>query len=223
MIVNIEGNIGAGKSTLATELCEELKRVTNKNVHLIKEPVEEWQNVGGENILKIFYEDMSRWGFTFEVNALLDAVANELRALSYSFDGDIVVMERSSFSVLKLFTKLLENDNYLKVVEAEILKKLGSTLSNFLFDCKNTIVFYLRVDPQVCYERIMKRSRQEEVGAVSLEYLQKLHNIHEQEITAGKVNGKLQVLDGNKSSWQINVEYEDSNMFLNLDISEKIM
>lgn len=37
---------------------------------------------------------------------------------------------------------------------------------------------YLQTDPKVCYQRLVKRNRSEEVG-VSLEYLELLHNKHE--------------------------------------------
>ena len=38
---------------------------------------------------------------------------------------------------------------------------------------------YLQTDPIICYKRLLKRNRQEEAG-VSLEYLQQLHDKHEQ-------------------------------------------
>lgn len=59
-IVSIEGNLGAGKSTLLSFL----------NVKTIKEPVEEWSNVAGANILERYYNDPKRWAFTFQLNAL---------------------------------------------------------------------------------------------------------------------------------------------------------
>jgi len=59
-IVSIEGNLGAGKSTLLSFL----------KVKTIKEPVEEWSNVAGTNILERYYNDAKRWAFTFQLNAL---------------------------------------------------------------------------------------------------------------------------------------------------------
>jgi deoxyadenosine/deoxycytidine kinase len=59
-IISVEGNIGAGKTTLLGVLC----------VETIKEPVEEWENTAGSNILQRYYEDPKRWAFTFQLNAL---------------------------------------------------------------------------------------------------------------------------------------------------------
>lgn len=145
--------------------------------------------------MKSFYEDIPRWGSTFQVNALFDTVANESKTMAHYFDGDIVVMERSSFSVINLFSKTLLNKGYLQTVEGDI-KKLRTTLP--LLCGKNVHIFYLWADPQICYERLMKRDRQEEVSTTSLEYLKRLHDIHEEEISVGKVNNQLQILDGHK-------------------------
>ena len=38
---------------------------------------------------------------------------------------------------------------------------------------------YLKADPDVCSERMARRNRSEE-GGVKLEYLEQLHNMHEQ-------------------------------------------
>lgn len=59
-IISVEGNIGAGKSTLLSLL----------DMEVIKEPVDEWENTGGKNILEKYYEDPKRWAFTFQLNAL---------------------------------------------------------------------------------------------------------------------------------------------------------
>ena len=53
-IVSIEGNIGAGKSTM-------LKFFNNySDIELIPEPVAEWCNVSGHNLLSKLYEDPKR-------------------------------------------------------------------------------------------------------------------------------------------------------------------
>ena len=59
-VISIEGNIGAGKSTLISYL----------NLLTIKEPVDEWLNIGGQNLLQKYYEDPKRWGLTFQLNAI---------------------------------------------------------------------------------------------------------------------------------------------------------
>ena len=43
---------------------------------------------------------------------------------------------------------------------------------------RESLTFYLRSDPNVCFERIKKRNRMEE-SSVNLEYLQSIHNQHE--------------------------------------------
>ena len=53
-VVSIEGNIGAGKSTM-------LKFFENyKDVELIPEPVAQWCDVKGHNLLGKLYEDPKR-------------------------------------------------------------------------------------------------------------------------------------------------------------------
>ena len=59
-VISIEGNLGAGKTTLLSLL----------QIPVIREPVEEWQNFGGQDILKRYYHDPKRWAFTFQLHAL---------------------------------------------------------------------------------------------------------------------------------------------------------
>lgn len=48
----IEGSIEADESTLPSALSEELRCVTVKTVQMIKEPLQEWKNIGENNLLK---------------------------------------------------------------------------------------------------------------------------------------------------------------------------
>ena len=55
-VFSIEGNIGAGKSTILR-----LISASFNDVEFIEEPVKEWQNLGGENLLDAFYKDPKRY------------------------------------------------------------------------------------------------------------------------------------------------------------------
>lgn len=57
-IYSIEGNIGAGKTTLIN-----LINKYNNNIIVIEEPIKEWKNLGGNNLLNEFYTNPKRWGF----------------------------------------------------------------------------------------------------------------------------------------------------------------
>ena len=52
--------------------------------------------------------------------------------------------------------------------------------NNFINKLLNKKIYYiyLRSDPKICLERINKRSRSEEVN-IKIEYLDKLHDLHE--------------------------------------------
>ena len=53
--VVVEGNIGSGKSTFL----EHFKKFSDC-VDIIDEPVEEWRNIKGHNLLQMMYEDPKR-------------------------------------------------------------------------------------------------------------------------------------------------------------------
>ena len=58
--VVIEGNIGCGKSTLLSQFENE------RNIQVLPEPVEKWQNLSGCNLLQRLYENPKRWAFQFQ-------------------------------------------------------------------------------------------------------------------------------------------------------------
>ena len=54
VVLSVEGNIGAGKSTFISLLRTQLGL---DNLETVDEPVEKWKNVRGKNMLEAFYKD----------------------------------------------------------------------------------------------------------------------------------------------------------------------
>ena len=68
--ISVEGNIGAGKSTLVNLLKDELNKFIIAK--FLQEPVDKWlllKNSSDENILELFYNNQERWAYSFQMNA----------------------------------------------------------------------------------------------------------------------------------------------------------
>lgn len=178
----IEGNIGAGKSTLL-ELLE--KKVPYCKV--IQEPVAEWKNIGGYDLLAAFYEDPRRWCFTFELYSMFTIIKKIQDALLD--DVEIILVERSIFSnrAFQFISYSLDN---LDTKEMTILKEIF-TFFKADYPQLNGVI-YLDVDVEMCLQRITKRGRKEEKG-INYIYLRKL----EEQFKAIKYNCPVKVIDGN--------------------------
>ena len=66
----------------------------------------------------------------------------------------------------------------MKPVEYEILDKWYNWMTTE-HDCNLDLIFYLRTKPETCYNRLSKRGRPEETNSITMDYLQKLHDLHE--------------------------------------------
>ena len=154
MKISIEGNIASGKSTLSTKL----QQSTRLPVFL--EPVETW------TLLNKFYEDIPRWGFTFNTEVLLSMSQWK----NNKFNS---IYERSPNSCRYVFTQLMHDDEILCDEELKLFDKLFDT-----FGWDQDVIIYVRTPPNVCFARMHKRGRDCEMGGVSLEYLEKLDKKH---------------------------------------------
>jgi len=163
-IYALEGNIGAGKTTILKIIGKQFK-----DVEFIEEPVKQWQNLGGMNLLDAFYTDPKRWGFSFEFYSMLTKIKALLNAANT--DKQIIIIERSIISN-KIFM--------------DISKELGKLDKMEYCMLMNTYDFYLQhVYPQIagiiyldtpvdeCIKRITKRNRGEECS-IEKSYLEML-------------------------------------------------
>lgn len=175
----VEGNIGAGKSSLLNKIEENFCPV---DTLVSREPVEEWQNwknpIDGKdhNLLQYFYEDMGKRAETFEHFAAVSmvryaesAVENVKREQKKYF-----IQERSAFSTVKIFAPSQLNEVQLGVL-VESVRGLTSGCPDAH---EKDMVIYIRTPPDVCFGRIQRRSREEE-SDLKLNYLEKLHERYE--------------------------------------------
>jgi deoxyadenosine/deoxycytidine kinase len=173
-IISIDGNIGSGKSTLMGEL----KRYFSNNINIVflKEPVDEWENITDENgttILEKFYENPSKYGFSFQIMAYisrLDVIRKEIK----KNPNAIFISERSLFTDKLVFAKMLFDSGNIELVNYKIYQKWFDTFAD---DFPVSKVIYVNTEPEICHERIEKRSRTGESN-IPLEYLQNCHKYH---------------------------------------------
>ena len=140
--ISLAGLIGAGKTTLATALGEEL----GLPVHF--EPV-------SDNVyLQDFYKDMRRYGFPLQIYLLNKRFRQQQQIV---WEGRGGVQDRTIYEDA-IFAKMLRDDGLMEEREYQTYLSLFNNMSNFMR--KPNIIVYLDVTPEESYARIKARSRE---------------------------------------------------------------
>jgi deoxyadenosine/deoxycytidine kinase len=181
--IAIEGNIGSGKSTLIENLNDVLQKYSRS---LIQEPVKSWQMFSEKNlesdietnILDNFYKDKKRWAYTMQSVAFL----TRTYWLMNSSSVEIKLSERSIFTDYDIFGKMCYENKDMSEIEKQIydfwFKWLLKLSKETKYKIEPDAFIYLKTSPEKCFERIQKRGREEE-KEVTLEYITKVHEYHE--------------------------------------------
>ena len=197
----IEGNIGSGKTTLLDKLEE------HDNYEVIREPVDVWQNIKNdknENILQQFYEDPNRYAYLFQTIVF----KTRLQSLDKPQEKNIRFSERSIWTDKYIFGKECINSGLMNEIEKTAYLTWFDWLENKFFKIPDGII-YLKSNPNKCFERMNIRGRSEE-STVSLEYLQSIHNNHEEWLNKWDKT-KLLVIDNDKDNDWNNIIEEIKN------------
>ena len=184
-IYTIEGNIGAGKTTILKIIGKNFDDVT-----FVEEPVSQWQNLGGENLLEKFYQDPERWGFTFEFYSMLSKIKCLMKAADS--EKNIIIIERSILSN-KIFIDISKEMNKLNDLEYGMLINTYNFYRQNVYPILNGII-YLNTPVDLCVQRIILRNRNEE-NSVDKNYLSLLHDKFEEFSNYSTI--PTLVLDGN--------------------------
>lgn len=181
-IVSIEGNIGSGKSTLLAAL--KTFYADRTDVVFLKEPVDEWETItdeAGQGILAKFYADQHRYAFSFQIMAYISRLEVLRNAVEdchrRGITGRVLfISERSLFTDKMVFAKMLYDSGRMEHVNHQIYLKWFDL---FARDYPVGKVIYVNTRPDICHERIHRRSRQGEQG-IPLDYLQQCDQYHQQ-------------------------------------------
>ena len=165
-IYALEGNIGSGKTTF-------MKIISNhfKDVEFIEEPVKQWQNLGGMNLLDSFYSEPKRWGFSFEFFSMLTKIESLLKAAES--DKPIIIIERSIFSN-RVFMDLSKELGKLDTMEYCMLTNVYNFYLAHVYPQISGII-YLDTPVEECINRITRRNRGEEC-TIEKSYLDAIKN-----------------------------------------------
>jgi deoxyadenosine/deoxycytidine kinase len=171
VIITLEGNISAGKSTLLERLKNRLEQTGNKKVAILKEPVDIWTTIKskGKNILELYYEDPAKYAFEFQM-LVFGTIYHSIQ--EQAKDVDILVCERSLESNIHIFGEMLFRDGLLSGSQMAIFHWLSE---HFVFPIGYRV--WLDTCSSICFLRVKQRARSGEEH-ISLEYLQKLERYH---------------------------------------------
>lgn len=202
MIIYIEGNIGTGKSTFIEKLQSYLNKFddTQLNVKLVLEPVDEWlktEDSDGQNILQKFYGNQEKWAFTFQMNSFISRVKKIQDEFNDNYKDTLLFVERSIFTDRHCFAKLCYENGKMTKLEYDIYCKWNDWLSE-QFKVKPDAYIYLRCEPSENVKRIKERARNSE-ESIPIEYLESLHEKHDEWMNFEKENVPVYIVDAMKN------------------------
>ena len=202
----VEGNIGCGKTTFLDKLEE------NNNFEVIREPVNLWLEIkgsDGKNLLQQFYEEPDRYSYLFQTMVF----KTRLESLNCQQIKPYRFSERSIWTDKNVFGKSCINSHKMNELETNCYKFWFNWLEDEFFQKPDGII-YLRTDPLKCLERIHERARYEETS-VNLNYLNEIHNYHEEWLKEWNQTPLLTIDNNNDNDW--NTILDKVNNFIKLN------
>ncbi|XP_020030144.2 thymidine kinase 2, mitochondrial isoform X2 [Castor canadensis] len=172
-VICVEGNIASGKTT-----CLEFFSNTT-DVEVLMEPVSKWRNVRGHNPLGLMYQDACRWGLTLQTYVQLTMLDQHTRPQT----SPVRLMERSIYSARYIFVENLYRSGKMPEVDYVVLSEWFDWIVRNIQVSVDLIV-YLRTTPEICYQRLKMRCREEE-KVIPLEYLDAVHRLYEEWLITG--------------------------------------
>ncbi|XP_068626210.1 deoxynucleoside kinase isoform X2 [Battus philenor] len=199
--VFVEGNIGSGKTTFL----EHFRQF--EDITLLTEPVEEWRNLRGWNLLDLMYKEPAKWAMTFQAYVSLTMLEMHRRTTS----TPVKLMERSIYSARYCFVEQMMRTGTLHPAQFAVLDEWFRFIHQQI-PIEADLIVYLKTTPSIVHERIKKRARSEE-QCVPLSYIEALHKLHEDWLinrTFAECPAPVLVLDADLDLSQITEEYKRS-------------
>lgn len=171
IVISVDGNIGAGKSTFLAALAEAMPEA-----EIVQEPVGEWmtlKNAEGKSLLELFYEDKRRWAYVFQNCAILTRLRTVRDAIATT-KKRIVITERSVLTDRFVFAEMLRASGDIDDLEWTLYMKWFDA---FAADLPIRGIVYLTTGVGTSAGRIVARGRHGEEH-IPLDYLSALDDQH---------------------------------------------
>ncbi|HRH67065.1 MAG TPA: deoxynucleoside kinase [Bacteroidia bacterium] len=174
--IAIAGNIGAGKTTLATLLAKTLKW----------EP--HYEDVDDNPYLNDFYDDMQRWSFNLQIY-FLNSRFEQITKIRQS--GKTVIQDRTIYEDANIFAPNLHAMGLMTTRDFNNYQSLFSLMNKFV--SPPDLMIYLRGSVPTLVNQIARRGRDYE-NSIRIDYLKRLNERYEAWISTYD-QGKLLVID----------------------------
>lgn len=163
MRISIEGNIGAGKSSLLSALPKRSPWL-NDHADFFPEPIHEW----GETLDR-YLRDKHTWAVPLTLDILRGFGIPEAAKRA----GRHQIVERSPYACRYVFTEILINSGHIQQQHLPLIEKYVE-----LFGWKPDLVVYIDAPPATCLDRIEARSRpgEESITYEDLKYIDYMYN-----------------------------------------------
>lgn len=200
IIYVIDGNIGSGKSELIKNLKQKID-IKDEKIIFLKEPVDEWETIkdkNGKTMLEMYYEDQERWSFSFQMMAYISRLAL-LQDTVKNNPNSIIIMERNMHTDKHVFAKMLHDTGKIHDCDMEIYTRW---FDNFAMPYKSYKIIYVKTDPEICAERILKRGR---IGEnIPIDFLHNCDKYHDEMISLYNDNEIIRI-DGNHDCYETDI------------------
>jgi deoxyadenosine/deoxycytidine kinase len=195
MNLYLEGNIGAGKTTLTNILGKLLPSATTT-----LEPVDHWmsyRNADGRNLLDLFYSDIKRYSYLFQSVAFRTRILALEKTLATS-TAKYNLFERSVYADRFCFAQnCYEGGNMSKIEWDDYTHWFDWLCQTFTLERKINGFIYVKTSPEVAYQRLIRRNRHGE-ESIPLEYLKALSAKHDQMMSHLAEKYPVLVIDGDQ-------------------------
>ena len=146
----------------------------------------DWINTEGYNLLDLYYNNPKKYGELFQFNVFITTLRKCLKE-NYENVVDIIFMERSLYTSIHCFNKLLLDEKLVDPMSHTILKNALQLFDDKIL--KPNIIIYFEIDnkdiPFLLQNRILKRKRRGESN-ISIDYLTKLNEVYNNVMKNGK-------------------------------------
>jgi len=208
-VVSVEGNIGCGKSTFLDYF------KSFPAVQIYPEPVKDWCNVNGHNLLSLLYQDPEKWTFAFQSIVQL----SRLNIIHQPTEAKVKLIERSLQNNRYCFLEIGKEMGAISPPEYAVLIEWYNWMESKM-NINLDLIVYLQTDPKVAYERMRQRDRPEEIQ-IPFSYIQLVHRYYEAWLgtqTLQKPPAPILILNANESQDILFQNYEkNSTRILGLD------